>query len=79
MERWREEIVLRKTDLDCCQRYFQYQKEVWQKRGEGMVLQEKTGHLCYCYKQMAIWDVLEKRAEASNEVCRDKLEKANVL
>ena len=65
VERWREEIILCRTDLECIERYFAYQKNKWAKWEEEAKAANKPGHACYAHKQKEMWAALEKRARAA--------------
>lgn len=64
-ERWKEEVVLCKTDLACSRRYFTYKKEQWKKWEENSKKRGKRGHRCYAAKQAAVWGRLEERAQGA--------------
>ena len=58
--RWREEVLLRKTDLECSERWFAYQATVWSDRiQKGKSLPK--GSICYAQKQISMWRSLEGR------------------
>ena len=73
MARWREEVILCQTDLECCERYFQHQRAKWETRRDTGRAQRKRGKVCYAEKQMAMWQDLERRAHAAVDFTSKKI------
>lgn len=72
-ERWWEELVLCKTELASCQRYFRHMKAMWETRREAAETEGKKGHMCYTEKQISVWEQLETRAIAAIDETTKKL------
>ena len=51
MERWKEEIILCQTDLECSERWFRHHAEVWLSRREEAGKNLQYGPQCYAAKQ----------------------------
>ena len=58
MERWREEIILCETDLDCSRRWFKSKEDFWENLKDEAMLDGLEGHSCYASKQVATWKAM---------------------
>lgn len=56
-DRWDEEVEILKSEMDWTIRYFDYQKEVWEKRA---MKTGEDGHQAYACRQAAMWEELGK-------------------
>ena len=65
VSRWREEVILRRTDLECSLRWFHHHNETWRVRRDTTAKVKQQGHLAYAEKQMSVWKALEDRAKAA--------------
>ena len=62
MARWKEEIILCQTDLECSERWFKHQAEQWETRVKGAKALGNIGHACYAAKQAFNWHKLQASA-----------------
>ena len=67
VQRWKEEIVLCQTDLECSERWFKHQAEVWKNREERSLEMGQRGHQCYAGKQVHTWKELQKKSKDALE------------
>ena len=63
MTRWKEEIILCETDLECALRWFSHKQQQWEFWKDEAMLDGKIGHECYAAKQVATWKALGGRAD----------------
>jgi hypothetical protein len=62
VDRWQEEQILVKHEMDWTIRWFQYQANLWKKRSEMEDRMLPKGHEAYAIKQQKLWDVFQKKA-----------------
>ena len=62
VDRWQEELILVKHEMDWTIRWFQYQAKIWKERSELEDSMLPKGHEAYAIKQRKLWDAFEKKA-----------------
>ena len=62
MDRWKEELLLVQHEMLWTSLWFEYQKNLWEKRAAKSV---EPGKNAYAYKQMELWkDFMRKSSIA---------------
>ena len=66
VDRWREELILVKNEMQWTKLWFQNQSNLWRERSkmEDDVL--PIGHQTYAIKKQKIWDAFVKKSQASD-------------
>ena len=75
VQRWKEQIILCRTDLECSERWFKHQFQVWDERLQLVEAVEKPGHICYAEKQKSNWASLAQRASGEVLWAQEEVDK----
>jgi hypothetical protein len=54
-KRWEEEVLILKHEMIWTQKWFEHQKQKWEKRMEDAKMASRMGHHAYAAKQVRIW------------------------
>jgi hypothetical protein len=63
VDRWREEQILVKNEMQWTLLWFQNQAKLWRERSEREDSDLPLGHKSYAIKQQKLWNAFQKKAE----------------
>jgi hypothetical protein len=61
-DRWREELEIVGHEMEWTALWFEHQMKEWQQRLDESVKENKSGHIAYAEKQVAMWKRFIKEA-----------------
>jgi hypothetical protein len=61
-DRWQEELILVKHEMQWTILWFQYQANLWRERSERVDSIFPIGHISYAKKQQKLWNALERKS-----------------
>jgi hypothetical protein len=62
VNRWQEELILVKHEMQWTILWFQYQANLWRERSERVDGIFPTGHTSYAKKQQKLWNAFERKS-----------------
>ena len=62
VDRWQEELILVKHEMQWTLLWFQYQANLWRERSERVESILPTGHKSYAKKQEKLWNAFESKS-----------------
>jgi hypothetical protein len=62
VDRWQEELILVKHEMQWTVLWFQYQSNLWRERSERVEGIVTMGHQAYAKKQEKLWKSFEKKS-----------------
>jgi hypothetical protein len=68
VDRWVEELVLVKHEMQWTIRWFQYQANLWRERSEREEGSLPIGHKAYAKKQRKLWNEFERKSSERFEL-----------
>jgi hypothetical protein len=66
-KRWEEEVVILKHEMIWTQRWFEHQKQTWERRMVDAKMALRMGHHAYAAKQVRIWSRFGENARKELE------------
>ena len=68
VDRWREELILLKNEMQWTKLWFQNQSNLWRERSKMADGVLPIGHQAYAIKQQKIWDAFVKKSSNRFEI-----------
>jgi hypothetical protein len=67
LDRWVEELILVRHEMDWTVQWYAHQKSTWQTRQGNPAHQTFPGHCAYASKQISMWTSLGRQAQTQFE------------